>query len=114
LDIYKEYLQSIYTDKENRIALMSEDDSHVMVGGVISRTREILTKNDDKMAFITISYYGKDYEVVVFPKMWDKSKFKIGKAMVVEGKKQPDRGNSIVLDNYADLVINSKGKVVLK
>jgi len=78
-----------------------------MVGGVVSRVREIQTKNGDSMGFVSLSYYGMLYEVVVWPKMWNKQTFRKGRVLVVEGRRQVDRGGSIAATGYAVLHYNN-------
>jgi DNA polymerase-3 subunit alpha len=59
----------------------------INVGGVVESIREVLTKKDDKMAFISISDASYKTDVVVFPDIWlqVKKKIEIGTILFVIG-----------------------------
>jgi DNA polymerase III subunit alpha len=49
----------------------------VLVGGLVTRIHEIVTKKGkgDPMAFMTLTYLERDFEVIVFPEAWATSKY---------------------------------------
>ena len=93
--------------------LEDDEEQTVIVGGLVTRVKEITTKRGDKMGFMNIRYVDRDYEVVVFPSAWDRKFFTPNRVLLVQGKRQPERGGSILLDIVGTLKVH-KGDVVIE
>lgn len=71
LDPYKKQLEKLLGTKENKEALVARDgEPPCYWGGIISSVREIKTRNDQPMAFASVSYYGESHDIVIFPDKW--------------------------------------------
>lgn len=136
LDKYDVY----FREQTNQIDKISSDNDgvSVVVGGLLSRLRNIVTKSGSKMAFAAIEDKSSEIEVVIFPKLFESlpEKFEVGAVIQVNGKvsgrdrdgnKNPDASiiaNSIELisedklDNYIpsgiDKEIDNKPNLVRK
>ena len=99
LDKYETYLM----EQTNQAKSLSadQDGAAVAVGGLISKSRTLITKAGTKMAFMTIEDKTGSVEVVVFPKTFEKMPQNIDPSDVVlikgringkdkEGNKMPD------------------------
>ena len=99
LDKYETYLM----EQTNQTKSLSadQDGAAVAVGGLISKSRTLITKAGTKMAFMTIEDKTGSVEVVVFPKTFEKMPQNIDPSDVVlikgringkdkEGNKMPD------------------------
>lgn len=71
LDAFAGVLEERATPIE-RLANQMED-SEVVIGGNIGEVREITTKNGAKMAFVKLADLTGEVELVVFPKVYDKT-----------------------------------------
>lgn len=72
LDDFKNYLQS---KTQNLSSFTKLDDSlSITVGGIITGSRQIYTRNNDPMAFVQIETLEGEAEVIVFPKVFEKTK----------------------------------------
>jgi DNA polymerase-3 subunit alpha len=52
----------------------SLDKQTVIIAGMVSQVRRIITKNDQPMAFVRVEDLQGNVEVVVFPKVYDKTR----------------------------------------
>jgi len=50
------------------------EGTEVLVGGMISELKPYITKNGDKMAFLTLESLAAETEVTVFPRVWERTK----------------------------------------
>ena len=92
---YENYLQQHATP----IRLLTEagNNDQVIIGGSVVAIREITTKNNQKMAFMSIEDKTGDIEVVIFPriykkdaKLWDRDR-----VLIIAGNvSHRDKGNS--------------------
>ena len=59
-------------DEEGSHHIQIEDSTKVIVGGMIAGVSVKYTRNNDKMAFITLEDFQGSMEIVVFPKVYEK------------------------------------------
>jgi len=71
LDEYKEKIQKLAVEIK-RIKVEMKNNMPVMVVGIIDDVRMVMTKKNDRMAFIKLSDYTGTIEAVVFPKTYEK------------------------------------------
>lgn len=86
LDKYDDY----FAEQTLPIIEITEDHDgkKVTIGGVVSTTRTIVTKNGSKMAFVGLEDKSGEIEVIVFPSAFEEMKTEIRQDMVIkiEGK----------------------------
>ncbi len=74
LDKYRSVLDkqeiNIKRIKDDTAAVKAEIDGGKPIGGIIEEVREIMTKNNEPMAFIKIADFTGSIEAVVFPKIY--------------------------------------------
>ncbi len=105
LEEFKEKLESRDINIE-KIKENGKQDQNVMVVGLITKSREILTKKGDKMLFLSLADFSGEIEVVVFPKtlLEFKDVFLIDKCVAVKAK--------VSLRNDEKSLIVEKAKVL--
>ncbi len=77
------------------------DDVTVVVAGIIGQTKQHITQNGSPMMFMTLEGLDKHVEVVVFPKVYEKSRAILNRGEVVVVKGKIDRRN-LRRDNGGD------------
>lgn len=102
LEQYKEK----FSEQKNSIKKVKEsakENEVVIVGGLISQVREILTKKGDKMLFIKLADLSDDIELVVFPKTLSEfqSVFVADQCVVVKAKVSLRNGEKSLLAEKA-------------
>ena len=60
------------TDEEGSHHTQIEDSTKVIVGGMVAGVSVKYTRNNDKMAFITLEDFQGSMEIVVFPKVYER------------------------------------------
>jgi DNA polymerase-3 subunit alpha len=70
LDVYGKVLSTLRSVKS---LSLDELGANVVMGGIISRLKKTLTKKNDPMAFFTLEDLTGNVEVLVFPKVMEKS-----------------------------------------
>ena len=82
LDKYDTY----FTEQTHPMNLISEenDNKKMVVGGIITNIRTILTKSNTKMAFVTIENKTDSCEILVFPKLYAENEDKIKMDSIVK------------------------------
>ncbi len=70
LDVYSKVLSTLRTVKS---LSLDELGANVVMGGIISRLKKTLTRKNDPMAFFTLEDMTGSIEVLVFPKVMEKS-----------------------------------------
>jgi len=70
LDVYKKVLSTLRTVKS---LSLNELGANVVMGGIISRLKRILTRKNDPMAFFTLEDLTGSIEVLVFPTVMEKA-----------------------------------------
>jgi len=60
----------------------------LVIAGIISAVRELITKKGDKMAFVTLSDQKDSIEMVVFPNLFAEQKdlLTVGNCVAIKGK----------------------------
>lgn len=98
LDPYREAFAKVIESPENK-RKFALNKSTVYWGGIVSKIKEIVTKKGDKMAFVTVSYYGQTLDVTFFPQQWARVRNKIQKDVIVamSGTRDVER-NTIVAE----------------
>jgi len=109
LEGYQEQFDELINSKSNRKLLDGSRDSDVIWGGLVKKIKTHKTKKGDEMAFIGISYFGEQKDVVMFPRQWEYYRGKIDKDSVVllNGTLQPTRGGSILCEAMRILETNN-------
>ena len=93
LDGWREGISELIDAKR---ANFDKDKAMVNWGGMINRISQITTKKGDQMAFVTVSYYGENHDIVFFPNTWSRwNKLKKNSIIVVSGQRDFNR-NSII------------------
>lgn len=69
LDPYREAFAKVIESDSNKRKL-AQNGATVYWGGIVNRIKEITTKRGDKMAFVSVSYYGQAIDVTFFPEQW--------------------------------------------
>lgn len=85
LDKYEQYLN----EKTVNLAEIGQGHDHkrMTIGGIVTNIREILTKKNDKMAFVTIEDKISAFTVIVFPRVYEEVKdlLILDKVITVDG-----------------------------
>lgn len=107
LDRYAEDLKQ-YTDTRSMGLQEKKDGDAVRMGGMISDLRQITTKSGDPMAFVQVEDREGKFEVVVFPKVFEKCRaaLVLDGPIYVEGKvqvKDPERPAQTLADKVLPL-----------
>ena len=84
----------------------TEHQSQVVVGGIISAYRTTMTKTGNEMAFATLEDIQGTVELVIFPKIWQKSKELIrnNEVVLAKGRVDTDKADPKVLVSSLELV----------
>lgn len=126
LDKYKGIIDKISTVSTLKMMVsdseeaMVHDGEEVIIGGMISRSRSLLTKKNAMMAFAEIEDFYGTCEVIVFPKIYEKCRelIKEDKAVAVKGRInfKEDEPPKIMADNIVSLdsIINQNQKEKLR
>lgn len=74
------------------------------IGGIISSSKEIMTKKGDRMAFVALEDFEGKIEVVCFPKAFEKCRDSIrpGNVVVVRGQLEGDEQGAKVLASHIE------------
>jgi DNA polymerase-3 subunit alpha len=105
LDMHKERLGKQKLDIQG-IKTKLPPNTVTVIGGLIESVQTILTKNGEKMAFITLQDASGTIEVVVFPRVYKEQSTMIvdGECVLVKGHVSPRDGNpSFVAEGFARL-----------
>ncbi|MEA1909843.1 MAG: DNA polymerase III subunit alpha [Patescibacteria group bacterium] len=89
----------------------SFDNKNITVGGIITKIKEVTTRNNQNMAFARIEDLGGSMEMIVFPKIMSGNAeiLKTDKIVVVEGKVNvKDRVN----ETDGEMTVESEAKVI--
>lgn len=97
------HIKEIEKRVTHRIGSLTKSNSTVIIGGIITQIKKILTKNGgNEMAFVKIDDFTGSCELVVFPKVYERTKFTWGpdKVILVKGKvsEKEDRLSVLVDD----------------
>lgn len=86
LDDFRNYFASKTQSLKNYSK--SNDGQTITTGGIITTLRQIYTRNNDPMAFVGLETLDGDYEVVVFPRLYEKDKsiWALDSVVEVKGK----------------------------
>ncbi len=87
----------------HKISSLSAARSTVIIGGIITQVKKIITKNgNNEMAFVKIDDFSGSIELVVFPSVYERTKnvWFVDKVILVKGKisEKEDRINILVDD----------------
>ncbi|GAB6138104.1 hypothetical protein JCM15060_12930 [Halanaerobaculum tunisiense] len=66
-DPLDQVLPQIKVDRNQQITELSSEENQVVIGGLITSQREVITKNQRQMAFLTIADETGEVEVISFP-----------------------------------------------
>ena len=86
------------------------DKEPVTVGGMVKRLRQLITRSEKEMAFVTIEDSAGEMELTFFPRAWKRyqSDVEVGALLVVKGKvDHRSNGMSILVDEVTRVVTDS-------
>jgi DNA polymerase-3 subunit alpha len=88
----------------------------VFVGGIVASKKQIMTKKDEPMMFITLEDESESVEVVVFPRVFEKTKdvWMDGKPVLVAGKIDNQRDGIKILCDSATIITPEKIEEIKK
>ena len=98
LDPYRKSLERLIKNEDNVRALnASEGKPNCYWGGIVTSIHNHTTKRGDAMAFVKISFYGEQMDVVLFPDKWLRygHVVKEGAIVAIGGQRDTER-NSII------------------
>ncbi len=104
LDEYKERLAALKTTIEKMKRL--PEGVTVVIGGVVTEAKTILTAKGDRMAFVKIADLNDTLEAVVFPRIYNEYKdfFEEDKGVLVKGKISKRKGEySLLVEKVKEL-----------
>jgi DNA polymerase-3 subunit alpha len=90
----------------------AEDQSNVVVGGVVKKMRPLITKTNKSMCFATIEDNFGEIELVLFPRIWERSgdAVEIGNLLVVKGKvEHKENGETVKVDSLQKVEMDDDG-----
>jgi len=102
LDIYKDILS------EQAVAIDQLTFEHhgqtTTLGGIVSSFKEVTTKNNQKMAFVTIDDFSGSIEMIVFPQSYSKTidLWKLDKILLINGKVEVDNSDQKTIKLIVD------------
>ncbi len=96
-----EYLALLKQKRDTKIKEL-RPNTKIIVGGIINQVKQITTKNDRAMAFLTIEDESGEAEVIVFPNIYQDSNSLIqeDEVILVKGKVEDEK---IIADSVVDL-----------
>ena len=100
---------SLLTDKITHLSSDLADlelDAPVKVGGVVKKVRQMLTRTNKNMAFVTLEDNIGEIELVVFPRVWEsyRGDLETGAVLLVQGKADPrEQGTTVKADRVTRL-----------
>lgn len=100
---------SLLTDKITHLSSDLADlelDTPVKVGGVVKKVRQMLTRTNKNMAFVTLEDNIGEIELVVFPRVWEtyRGDLETGAVLLVQGKADPrEQGTTVKADRVTRL-----------
>jgi DNA polymerase-3 subunit alpha len=86
------------------------DKEPVTVGGMVKRLRQLITRSEKEMAFVTIEDSAGEMELTFFPRAWKRyqSDVEVGALLVVKGKvDNRSNGISILVDEVSRVETDS-------
>lgn len=97
------YLDKLEKKVTHRIANLTPQNTPVVIGGLISTTKKIITKKSgQEMVFVSIDDFTGSIELVVFPSLYERTKllWRVDNIILVKGKvtEREDRLSVIVDD----------------
>jgi len=103
----------LITDKLSHTSYELEelaDKEPVTVGGIVKRLRQLITRSEKEMAFVTIEDSAGEMELTFFPRTWKRyqSDIEVGALLVVKGKvDHRSNGMSILVDEVSRVETDS-------
>ena len=100
-----EYMYSKYNLKKIKdLTYYSNKSNHVSTMGIINQIREIKTKKDEVMAFGTISDDISEYEIVLFPRVYESLNLEVNKIYIINGEIQNQNNNLQLVVNRIEKI----------
>lgn len=105
---FKKYKSILQQKKAKPIVDIEKyQNKKIIIGGVVKTVKKIKTKkNNDEMAFVTLTDYTGDIECVIFPKLYRRTKllWQINQILMAKGMVQEkDRNMVMIVDNAVSL-----------
>ena len=93
-----------------------EDGSKVIVGGIITQKKNLLTKNNNMMCFLTLEDLYGSIDIVVFPRIYEKYDYLIrtDNTVLIKGKinLNEEQTSSIICETMTELSSFTNNKIV--
>ena len=89
-----------------------ETDTKLTIGGLVKQVRQVPTKENKLMAFVTLEDEFGDMDVVMFPMVWERESGMVeqGSLLVIDGKlNQTQRGTSVIAQKVRRIVLDRNG-----
>lgn len=109
LDRFRE----VFEKRENTIQKtkdLMQEGMVTVIGGIVEEYKPILTKNGDKMAFLTLTDFTGSIEAVVFPKVYEKFHDKVSQeaCIAIKGRISKRNGDiSILVEGIKELSVGA-------
>ena len=109
LDKFRE----VFEKRENTIQKtkdLMQEGMVTVIGGIVEEYKPILTKNGDKMAFLTLTDFTGSIEAVVFPKVYEKFHDKVRQeaCIAIKGRISKRNGDiSILVEGIKELSVGA-------
>ncbi len=101
------YLPLLEKKVSHRISALTEGDRSVVIGGIISSVKKIITKNGGKeMAFVKLDDLTATIELVVFPSVYERTKniWRTDQVILLKGKvTEKEERLSVIVDDVKTL-----------
>jgi len=106
----KPYISCLCADASNI------NDNNLKIAGVISKVSKILTKKNQMMAFATLSDTTADIEILVFPKILEKTSeiWEEDKQVLIIGKKSERDENAKIIADKVYLIDENNIQEIIK
>lgn len=97
------YLPILEKKVSNKISSLAADSRTVVIGGIISQSKKIITKNGGKeMAFVKLDDFSGIIELVVFPSIYERTKsiWRVDQVILLKGKvTEKEERLSVIVDD---------------
>ena len=98
--------------EEGEDRMQVEEETKVIVGGMVAGVSVKYTRNNDKMAFITLEDFQGSIEIVVFPKVYEKCApfLKEDEVLIIKGRANvsADGEGKVIAQEVKNLVMGEK------
>jgi len=117
--LLSEYREAIMRQATHQVAGLTEleERSEVVVGGLLTMVKKIVTKRGDSMAFANLEDLTGTVELVVFPRTYQQyaALLKVDNPVIVKGvAEQKDEQVKIIINALEPLILQRTGELYIK